>query len=311
LPGQDGGVQLVREMRWVDERQCVAPGSRLLLTAAGPTMARVLHELSLPTFAAFAEAWGYSVRAVDLPRDGAGADAAAQTAKWAKLHLLREAIDQYETVLWMDADVLIMRTDEDVADHLRPGDFQALALEQVPAEHRLNPNTGVWLLTGSTGRQFLDDVIRIGPRPGPWADQAAVLAALGWDLGDDRHHGARPGLGNSFLVGTSWLPVSWNQPFTEGRLPRDCFNSDAASYEGRPTVPAPHALHFMGLTPEARLRHMKSLAAQPPGAETSRILTEPGRRPAAPSGAAERKVPAIPAGRPASRQHLRPLRLDR
>jgi hypothetical protein len=231
---------------------------RLLLTAAGPTMRSVLHELALPTFQAYAARWGYAVRAVDLPRDGAGADQGAQQAKWAKLDLLRHALDDHDLVLWLDADVLVLRTDEDVADHLLPGDLQALCLEQVPSEHRVNPNTGVWLLRRDGGRDFLDVVRRIGPRPGPWADQGAVLAALGWDLGDERHHWARPGHGSPYLTRTSWLPTSWNQPFVHGRTSSDCFNSSAESYLDRPTVPAPRAVHFMGLTPRARHRHMRN-----------------------------------------------------
>ena len=223
-------------------------------------MSRVLHELALPTFQRFADAWGYEVSAIDLPRDGRGADPLAQAAKWAKVQMLRGALQDYDTVLWVDADVLILRTDEDVAAHLRPGDFQALALEQVPAEHRVNPNTGVWLLSGPGGGDFLDAVDRLGPQPGPWSDQGAVLAALGWDLGNEQHHGARPGVVSRFLLRTSWLPTGWNQPFVVGRSASDCFNSSVASYLDRPRVPAPFALHFMGLTPEARFRHMSSHA---------------------------------------------------
>ena len=161
-------------------------------------------------------------------------------------------------VLWVDAAARGRRTAAAVADHLRPGDAHGLVLEQVPAEHRVNPNTGVWLLCRDGGRELLDTVARLGPQPGPWSDQGALLAALGWDLGDERHHGARPGRGSVFLERTSWLPTSWNQPFVEGRVADDCFNSAADTYADRPTVAAPHALHFMGLTPEARFRHMSA-----------------------------------------------------
>ncbi len=224
-------------------------------------MHAVLHDLSLPSFQRYAQRWGYAVRAVDLPSDGSGADAGAQTAKWAKVRLLREALADHEMVLWLDADVLLLRDDEDVADHLLPGDFQALALEQVPAEHRVNPNTGVWLLRGSGALDFLDQVERLGPQPGPWADQGAVLAALGWDRGDESYAWARPGRGSPYQTRTSWLPPGWNQPYVDGRAAEDCFNSSAVSYADRPTIAAPHALHFMGLTPQARYRHMSAQSA--------------------------------------------------
>lgn len=169
-------------------------GDRVLVTAAGPQMRPALHDLALPTFVRFAERWGYCVNVEDLAADGVRADPAAQRAKWAKLGLLREALTRFAMALWVDADVLICRYDEDVASHLPAGDFQALGLEQVPHEHRVNPNTGVWLMrSGPAAFAFLDEVLSVGRQPGPWADQGAVLAALGWDRGDERYWGARPG----------------------------------------------------------------------------------------------------------------------
>ena len=233
----------------------------MIVTAAGPTMRAVLHELALPTFCRFAERWGYDVRAVDVAVDGEGANEAAQDAKWLKVRLLREALSEYSTALWLDADVLLMRTDEDVADHLHPDHFQGLALEQVPFEHRVNPNTGVWLMRSTPESfAFLDAVTAAGRQPGPWADQGAVLAALGWRRGDEQYHWAGPGAGSPFVLGTSWLPPSWNQPYLQGRTPEGSYNSSVQSYASRPQVPNPHALHFMGMTPKARWEHMRSNA---------------------------------------------------
>jgi hypothetical protein len=55
--------------------------------------------------------------------------------------------------------------------------------------------------------------------------------------------------------------------------PGEHFNSEVTSYIGRPSVGNPHAVHFMGLTPEARYRLM---------AET---VAAAGLEPAAPSPA--------------------------
>lgn len=234
----------------------------VLLTAAGPHMHDVLHDFALPSFRRYGARWGYDVHPVDLPSDGVGAEAAAQRAKWSKIQLLREALENYPLALWLDADVLLLRTDEDIAIHLHPDSFQALALEQVPHEHRLNPNTGVWLMRAHPSAvAFLDHIDAAGPQPGPWADQGAVLAALGWDRGDPNYHWAKPGPGNRFLAGTSWLPPGWNQPFLDRRDERDLYNGTADSYVDRPTVAQPHALHFMGMTPAARYRHMQALTS--------------------------------------------------
>ncbi|MDT4929172.1 MAG: hypothetical protein QOF92_2039 [Pseudonocardiales bacterium] len=232
-------------------------GRRVLLSAAGPKMRDVMHDLALPSFRAYARRWGYHVEGVDLTVDGACADAGAQRAKWVKVRLLRQALMTYSLAVWIDADVLVLRTDEDIATHLHPEHFQALALEQVPSEHRINPNTGVWVMRSCPEAvAFLDAVEAAGPQPGPWADQGAVLAALNWDRGDEQYRWARPGTGNQFLAHTSWLPSGWNQPYLEHRVADELYNGNADSYRDRPSVADPHALHFMGMTPVARYRRM-------------------------------------------------------
>jgi hypothetical protein len=250
----------------------------VIVTAAGPTLRSVLHDHALPSFHRFAARWGYVVHAHDLDSDGAGADASAQSAKWKKLSFLRQALAHHPLVIWFDADVLVVRDDEDIADHLHPDHFQALALEQVPHEHRVNPNTGVWVMRSCPEAfAFLDAVQSAGPQPGPWADQGAVLFALGWRRGDERYHWAGPGLGSPFLTATSWLPPGWNQPYVEDRDAEDCYNSSAESYATRPTVARPHAVHFMGLTPGARASRMATYAARPVPEMSGPLTSAPGR----------------------------------
>jgi hypothetical protein len=235
----------------------------VLVTAAGPLLRPVLQDLALPTFRSYAARWGYAVTASQFDLDGIGTDAAAQRAKWQKVGLLRCALERFPLALWVDADVLILRDDDDIARHLHPDSFQALAIEQVPYEHRINPNTGVWLLRSCPQAfRFLDAVEAAGQQPGPWADQGAVLAALGWERGDERYRWARPGKGGPFLAGTSWLPPGWNQPYLGSRQDAELFGSTAESYEDRPAVSAPHALHFMGMKPVPRYREMAATLAR-------------------------------------------------
>jgi hypothetical protein len=233
-------------------------GRGAIVTAAGPAMRDALHDLALPTFRTYAQTWNWEVLAHDLGADGSGGDPGAVRAKWAKIDLLREALHRHPFVLWLDADVLLLRHDDDILQHLHPKSFQALVLEQVPAEHRINPNTGVWLLrSGPAAFAFLDAVQAAGVQPGPWADQGAVLSALDWDRGDEQYRWAGPGPGNAFTATTSWLPPTWNQPYLGQRLESDLYNGDASSYIGRPSVPEPHALHFMGMLPAGRYRQMQ------------------------------------------------------
>lgn len=233
---------------------------RALVTAAGPQLRAVLRDLALPTFTRYADQWGWDLVVEDLAVDVTDPQTALRQARWAKVRLIRQALARHELVLWLDPDVLVLRDDEDVAQHLHRDTFQALALEHVPAEHRVNPSTGVWLVRACPqALSFLDAVSAAGQQPGPWADQGAVLAALGWDRGDERYHWARPGRGNDHLAGTSWLPPSWNQGVLDLRV-EDGFPSQDA---GRPRVVDPHVLHFSGLSPAARYRAMAQVVGVP------------------------------------------------
>jgi len=177
-----------------------------VVTAAGPQMRAILHELALPTFHRFARRWGYAVLAEDLSTDGAGADPSAQQAKWAKIRLLREALANFPLALWLDADILLTRDDEDIALHLHPDHFQALVMEHVPYEHRVNPNTGVWLMRSCPAAfTFLDAVKTAGPQPGPWADQ-------GWP----RSIGIAA---TSGTTGHARVPATSSSPARAGSLP--------------------------------------------------------------------------------------------
>lgn len=229
--------------------------SRALVTAAGPRMRPVLNDLSLPTFARYASRWEWQLLVEDVVTDTGG------TTEWDQLRLIRQALEVYELVLWLDAETLLLRDDEDIAGHLHPDHFQALGLEHVPSEHRINPTTGAWLLRSCPEAfAFLDAVDAAGPQTGPWAVQGAVLAALGWDRGDEQYHWSRPGPGSAHLAGTSWLPQSWNQQLVDQQA------------EGRPRVPDPHVLHFHGMSPTDRYRSMAQVIGVP--SELRQILPD-------------------------------------
>lgn len=225
---------------------------KTLVTAAGPNMMSVLEEFSLPTFERFAQEHRYDVEVTELYDDSlARKDAQAKEARWQKINIVRKALSNSALVVWLDADVLIKRFDEDIADNLSEVSYQGLVLHDVPAENRINPNTGVWVMRQCVESfDFLDAVEEVGMISNRWADQAAVMQALGWPMGDERHHGTyMPTESNKFLRGTDWLPTSWNQPYCENR-------PNPEAYVGRPVVERPNALHFMAMTIEDRMIYM-------------------------------------------------------
>lgn len=232
------------------------PERKTLLTAAGPNMETVLERFSLPLFERFAETHNYAVEAHSLGEDSLlRKDNRAIAARWQKIGLLRKCLEKNDVVAWFDADVMIARRDEDIADHLAATDFQGLVLHNVPAEDRINPNTGVWLMRNSPQSfDFLDEVEETGIVSQRWADQAAAMQVLDWQMGDTRHTGARmPDSPNYFAAATSWLPTGWNQPYVDNR-------PNPEAYVGRPLVENPHAVHFMAMTITDRLTHMETLS---------------------------------------------------
>lgn len=207
-------------------------------------MLPILEEFSLPTFQRFADQHNYEVHVEVLPTDCLTRKSpVAKAARWQKMGLLRRLLQNNDVAVWFDADILICRGDEDIATHLGPDDFQGMVLHSVPAENRTNPNTGVWVMRQSQAAfDFLDTVESIGMPEGRWADQGAVMRALGWKLGDENYHGARiPENGSHFINDTAWLPSGWNQPYCDNR-------PNPEAYVGRPLVENPHALHFMAMT---------------------------------------------------------------
>jgi glycosyl transferase family (putative galactosyltransferase) len=176
-----------------------------------------LLAISRPTFAAYAGRHGYELvtSTQDDPR---------RPPAWAKVPMLREALRSYDLVLWIDADAVIVDGSHDIADELAPDRFLGLVRH---GEQNV-PNTGVMVWrAGALAADLLDRTWR-SPRfiNHPWWENAALLAALGYDLPSaleprwrrrlrrkDRPFGpARP---SPFTAGVEFLPIEWNSVYLD------------------------------------------------------------------------------------------------
>ena len=114
--------------------------------------------------------------------------AGERPAPWGKVPLVRSLLDEYEWVLWLDADVVIVDLEADIASELE--DDRDLYL----VEHKwTNPYTGTDEYTANTGvflirscdyaRDFLDAVWASEAYiDHPWWENAAALKLLGYGL---------------------------------------------------------------------------------------------------------------------------------
>lgn len=135
---------------------------------------------------------------------------------WSKIRILRELIERYELVVWLDADAVIVDQRRDIASVLEPERFLYL-VEHVYNDERV-PNSGVMLLrSGETAARFLDDVWSLdGYIDHEWAEQAAIMDLLGYDL-----RRKLPDKVTGYRSQTKLVSPRWNSTFfAPARRPR-------------------------------------------------------------------------------------------
>jgi len=189
----------------------------------GP-MAELL-DVSLPTFAWYAQTHGYDLF-VPSGRQFAGN---SRHLSWGKIPLIVSLLrGGYDTVLWLDADVAVVRHDKDILDDLPADAPMGMVVHRT--EDGSVPNCGVWLVRAEAAEMIESlwplDGFR---RSAGWWEQAALIAALGGDP-------------DATLVdvpaGRSWaeLPYEWNPHLKDSRGVADCRFFHATRFPDRKTA---------------------------------------------------------------------------
>ena len=223
--------------------------SRVICTiATGPH--RALWDVTRPTFERYAVRHGYHLDCrSELPEVG------GRPPAWAKLPLILEHLERHDLVVWVDADVVVVDPERDIAADAR-GRHAIHAVTHV-IDGRHVPNAGVLVIRRAphVRRLFEQAWHLVEYLHHPWWENAALIAALGGDadaglVGDRQRRRARRVLGT--------LPKSWNSVAPDPA--RD-----------------PAFVHFAGLPLDERLAGMRRLVAAVQERESSRRV---GVRPA-------------------------------
>jgi hypothetical protein len=182
--------------------------SRALVTFATGAY-RACAEIARPGLEQYAERHEYEL--LDRPPT-----IAPRPASWMKLPLLANALDRYDEVLWLDADVVVCDPNHDLADDVPQEAWQALVRHHTPDGEV--PNCGVWYLRHQmhhvleqlwTMERYLDH---------PWWEQGALLELLGYQ--------GRPVelvAPTELCWHTHWLPLEWNSHEERDRHPSPRF----------------------------------------------------------------------------------------
>jgi hypothetical protein len=134
-----------------------------------------LLDVSLPTFARYAQAHGYDL----FVPSGAQFTGIQRHPSWFKVPLIMSLLKGgYDTVLWIDADVVVRKYDRDIVE----GVESPMGMVVQNTSDGAVPSCGVWMVR-QAAMEFLQSLWPLDgfARSGCWWEQAAVIAALGGD----------------------------------------------------------------------------------------------------------------------------------
>jgi GT2 family glycosyltransferase len=173
------------------------PRKALVSIGSGPQ--RKLLAISRQTFGPYAERHGY-----DLVLRTDGLDTTRPPA-WAKVKLLRELALDYDVLVWLDCDLMIVDGRADIAAEL--DDESLLCLVEHDFGDRRMPNSGVMVLRGGErAAAFLDEVWGKEQHvDNTWWENAAICELLGYDLDPPR-----PVRDTPLLASTRFISPRWN-----------------------------------------------------------------------------------------------------
>ncbi len=209
-----------------------------------------LYEIARPGLEAFCRFHGHDLVAVQHDVSG------GRPTSWGKLPLLRELLEVYDLVAWVDADAIIVDPRGDIFEHVN----HRISMRVVV--HRYDgleiPNLGVMAFASTAwskrflsrlwnSEEFIDH---------KWWENAAALRLLGYDVDYPRRETRRFRVA-SIRVGE--LDNSWNS-----------ISQDPAVH--------PRIRHFPGMTQADRLVEMRRAADSAVG-ESLDLPTGPERRP--------------------------------
>jgi hypothetical protein len=181
-----------------------------------------LMDVALSTFARYAQAHGYDL----FVPSGAQFSGMNRPLAWGRIPLMLSLLKGgYDTVLWLDADVVIVRHDRDILDDLPADAPMGMVVQHTP--DGAVPSTGVWLVR-KEAEEMLESLWPLTDfhRSACWWEQAALIAALGGDPD------ATP---VEVPAGRAWaeLPYEWNPHCRDPRGVAACRFFHATTFPDR------------------------------------------------------------------------------
>lgn len=212
---------------------------RAILTYAAGAHEELL-EVALPTYQAFANRYKYDLVI--------GKCLTTMPPAWNKVPLLKDALNYYDEVVWLDCDLVIVDPSED---------FPALDKLHSMVRHFEDysevPNSGVWRLKRSWCDYIAKDLLRnimaleVFTNHG-WWEQAALLTLMGYII---------PPEGSKFHA-TKCRNVQTTQWYNACQFMRLCWNSHPNYRAEKPKI-----VHCSYPNMQQRIEVMRALVKDP------------------------------------------------
>ena len=179
---------------------------KVLVTLAAGKYLQLL-DMSRITFIDYAKKWDYDFVEIKESWDE------SRPYAWTKLLAIRDLLDKYDFVFYVDSDALILRDDIDIATIVH-SDF---AWPVGPVNGRICPSAGIMAIRSSESSKKLfdlaycqNDLIFNG-----WWEQAALMRILQYeDPRDHERHWSEFNL-DKLQIGITELDSSWNSTIQE------------------------------------------------------------------------------------------------
>jgi hypothetical protein len=195
----------------------------LILTGWIGAAHTAMAEHTAPLMQAYANRHGHDFSALILE----GGD---RPASWNKLPALYAALETYDAVAWIDADVVIAWPGSDIIAELQPGTCQAV-VEHLTECGRV-PNCGVWVVSKEmqpTLQQAWDDGSAFVHHP--WWEQAAIMRLMGYAVEPGPH--GKLDSPTRLYERTTFLRPEWNHHPGDINRPDDPHFVHVTQYDDR------------------------------------------------------------------------------
>jgi len=226
LPSLNERIDLAIGLAEPPVEPALAPNSRTLVHRASHGHPRGVicslatgthvHLLSIaaPTLVAFGERHGWDV-VLSTEEDLCQ----GRPAPWAKIPLIRQLLEEYDLVWWIDADAIIVDASKDVRDEMAEDKdlFLVEHLFEWPHQHAANTGVMVWRST-DWSRDLLDAT---------WANEkytyhyawenVALIEILGYSIWPFFHREPTKWMERVQLLGVEWNSV-WTDPSPAPRI---------------------------------------------------------------------------------------------